>query len=146
MNTYAILFAVLLAVLFALVFLFPKTPATFPVPVQAQAKPVVGVPIGPSNVRDLKSADEAREFIKHKGMLAVYATWCGHCKAMMPALEEASMKTAVPIGRLEATFAGDFAAQQEIRGFPTLLVSTDAGVVTRHQGGRDTASLLAALA
>lgn len=148
MKVYTIVIITLVVILLALVFMFPKSPAVFEAPrLTLPSKPPVGVPLGGSNnVRDLKSADEAREFIKSKGMLMVYATWCGHCKAMMPALEEASTKTSVPFARIEAAFAGDFTAQHEIRGFPTLMVTASDGTLGRHMGGRDVASLLAAVA
>ena len=147
MKVYTIVLITLVIVLLALVFMFPKSPAVFEAPVLTlPSKPSVGVPLGASGIRDLKSADEAREFIKSKGMLMVYATWCGHCKAMMPAIEEASTKTSVPIARIEAAFAGDFTAQHEIRGFPTLMVTASDGTLGRHMGGRDVDSLLAALA
>jgi thiol-disulfide isomerase/thioredoxin len=145
MNAYWYVIALLLLILLALVFYFPAT-KTLPPPVTLPSKPSIPVHSSlPHNVRELMSAQEGIEFTKQKGLLMAYATWCGHCKNMMPALEEASTKTNLPIARLETNVAGDFLRVHEVRGFPTLLLSNSQGVVTKHTGGRDAASLLAAL-
>ena len=145
MNGYWIALAVLLLILVALVFYFP-TSTKLPPPVTLPSKPPIPVHSSmPHNVRELQSAEDGHAFTKQKGLLMAYATWCGHCKNMMPALEEASTKTTLPIARLETNVAGDFLRVHEVRGFPTILLSNSQGIVTKHTGGRDATSLLTAL-
>ena len=145
MNAYWIVLAVLLLILAALVLYFPSL-SKLPPPVTLPSKPPIPVHNAlPHNVRELQGADAGNAFTKQKGLLMAYATWCGHCKNMMPALEEASTKTNLPIARLESSVAGDFFRVHEVRGFPTILLSNSEGVVTKHVGGRDVASLLSAL-
>lgn len=145
MNAYWIVLGVLLLILVALVVYFP-TASKLPPPVTLPSKPPIPVHSSIAHaVRELQSAEDGHAFVKQKGLLMAYATWCGHCKNMMPALEEASTKTAFSIARLETSVAGDFLRVHEVRGFPTILLSDSQGVVTKHVGGRDATSLLAAL-
>jgi thiol-disulfide isomerase/thioredoxin len=98
---------------------------------------------GPTKVFDLRTEAEAEEFVAgDKGVLMVYAPWCGHCKNMMPAYDSASLKTPVKFARLEGSNAPAFMAKHQIRGFPTILSVKDK-IISRYNSGRDEASLLA---
>jgi thiol-disulfide isomerase/thioredoxin len=99
----------------------------------------------PNKVIEIQTAQEATEFLKEGGLLMVYAQWCGHCKNMMPALEEASNAPGTRIARFEAGKEPKFMAEQAIRGFPTLLTKgTGEGEFPKFNGGRDTQSLIQA--
>lgn len=123
-------------------------PPPAPPPILAAApKPQAAAPaaVTPNRVLDLGSTDAARGFLNAgaPGILLVYAPWCGHCKAMMPAFEAASMQTDVRFARLEGARAQEFMREREIRGFPTIFTVKADNTVERWGGGRDLASLLA---
>ena len=99
----------------------------------------------PNKVVEIQNAQEAIEFLKEGGLLMVYAQWCGHCKNMMPALEEASNAPGTRIARFEGGKEPKFMAEQGIRGFPTLLTKGSGdGEFPKFNGGRDTQSLIQA--
>ena len=136
----------LLVVLCALVFAFPKSA---PPPSPPSSAPLLQAPApskdarGPTKVFELNSDQEADEFASgQKGILMVYAPWCGHCKTMMPAFDIASTQTSVQFARLEGSKAAAFMNKHQIRGFPTILAVKD-GVVSRYNSGRDASSLVA---
>ena len=159
MNLTWILVAILIIALVALVVAFPKS-STSSAPsqpslvegfVQATGAPSLVPPskqpvsVGPTNVLELQSGDEADGFLSQgPAILMVYATWCGHCKNMMPAYDQASTMTSVKFARLEGHKAQQFLQKHGIRGFPTLLTVNRGNELGRHMGGRDIGSLLAA--
>lgn len=96
-----------------------------------------------SKVQELQNEKEGDEFLAGTGILMTYAPWCGHCKHMMPAFDEASLQSTVKFGRLEGAKAQSFMQKHGIRGFPTLLTSKN-GEIQRYSSGRDVASLLQA--
>jgi hypothetical protein len=62
---------------------------------------------------------------------------------MMPALEEASNAPNTRVGRFEGGKEPKFMAEQNIRGFPTLLLKgTGSGEYPKYSGGRDAQSLI----
>jgi thiol-disulfide isomerase/thioredoxin len=150
-----ILVGVLVLVLLALIFAFPKTSsAAAPLQeafVQATQAPSLLPPskqpvsIGPTNVLELQNGDEADGFLSQgPAILMVYATWCGHCKNMMPAFDQVSTQTNVKFARIEGHKAPQFMQKHGIRGFPTLLTVTRTNELGRHMGGRDIGSLMSA--
>jgi thiol-disulfide isomerase/thioredoxin len=146
-TTYAIF--ILIAFIALMVYVFPSMPkpiqtlpSTLSPSLPQLSKPGLSSPI-PNKVRELNNKQEADEFVKSRGLLMVYAQWCGHCKNMMPAFETASNLSSFPMARLDSTKAGDFMKEHEIRGFPHLIVGGDSP--KKYLGGRDTNSLLAAL-
>ena len=156
MNLTWVLVAVLVIALLALLFAFPKSTSGPSAPslvenfVQAANPPGLVAPskqpvsVGPTNVLELQSAEEADGFLSQgPGILMVYATWCGHCKHMMPAFDQASTMTSVKFARLEGHKAQQFLQKHGIRGFPTLLTVNRNNELGRHMGGRDVGSLLA---
>ena len=103
------------------------------------------VSIGPTNVLELQNNDEADGFLSQgPAILMVYATWCGHCKNMMPAFDQVSTQTNVKFARIEGHKAPQFMQKHGIRGFPTLLTVNRVNELGRHNGGRDLGSLLSA--
>lgn len=137
----------LLIVLCALVFAYPRAaplPSPPPFLPTAQAPQAAAKDSrGPTKVFELNSDQEADVFASgDKGILMVYAPWCGHCKTMMPAFDIASTQTPVRFARLEGSKAPAFMAKHQIRGFPTILAVKD-GVVSRYNSGRDAGSLVA---
>ena len=128
-----ILFGALLAILGVLV-LNKQAPPSLPPPTQqylpsapmqaptvapqVPAKPVSG----PHKVVLLSTSEEVKTFLTAGGLVMVYADWCGHCKAMMPALEAASNEPNTRIGKFDGTKDQKFMQEQGIRGFPTILL------------------------
>lgn len=156
MNLTWILVGILVLVLLALVFAFPKS-ASSAAPLQdaflqaTQAAPTMMAPskepvsIGPTKVLDLQNGDEADGFLSQgPAILMVYATWCGHCKNMMPAYDQVSTQTNVKFARIEGHKAPQFMQKHGIRGFPTLLTVNRVNELNRYMGGRDVGSLLSA--
>jgi thiol-disulfide isomerase/thioredoxin len=155
-----ILIAVLVLAILYVLFAFPKSDSApppvirAPTPEQAQAQipaPLQAVkgPIstGAHRVQELNSEDEVKAWVSNgAGVLLVYAPWCGHCKTMMPGFESASLKTDVRFARIEGQKAPGFMRDNQIRGFPSIFVNSKTNVLSRHQGGRDEPSLLAAAA
>lgn len=122
----------------------PTLPTAFGAPL-ASPSPVQKPPSIPNKVVEVQSADEATQFLKQGGLLMVYAPWCGHCKNMMPALEEASNAPNTRIARFEGSKEPRFMAEQGIRGFPTLLTTgSGEGEFPKFTGGRDVQSLIQA--
>jgi thiol-disulfide isomerase/thioredoxin len=143
-----ILFGALLAILGVLV-LNKQAPPTIalppyvPTPVQAPM-PMKPASI-PNQVVNIQNAEEAKQFLIQGGLLMVYADWCGHCKNMMPALEEASNVPGTRIARFDGTKDQKFMQEQGIRGFPTMLLKgSGEGEFPKYNGNRDKDSLVAA--
>jgi thiol-disulfide isomerase/thioredoxin len=156
MNTLWIVIGILLLVLVVLLFAFPSTktsPPSLPtVPLQAVNRSIQ-LPSkelnseGPSKVVELQSNDDVEKFTSEgPGILLVYAPWCGHCKHMMPFFDQASTQTNVKFARIEGAKAPAFMNKHQVRGFPTIFLVNANKTVTRHMGGRDVSSLLAASA
>ena len=117
----------------------PPAPSSAPAPLAS--KPTVSN----HKVQELTSSEDGDAFLKGgPGILMAYAPWCGHCKNMMNAFEMASTQSSAKFARLEGQKAADFMRKHEIRGFPTLLVVKN-NEVSKYTGGRDLASLLAAV-
>lgn len=65
-----------------------------------------------------------------------WAPWCGPCRAMAPAFEEAAgrMEPAARFAKLNTDEAQDIAARYGIRSIPTLIVFKDGREVARQPG------------
>ena len=149
-----ILFGALFAILGVLI-LNKQAPPSLPppslpfVPVQPQAVPTAQFPQKPASIPNkvvtLNTAQEVKDFLVQGGLVMVFAEWCGHCKNMMPALEEASNEPGTRIGRFDGTKDQKFMQEQGIRGFPTILLKgTGEGEFPKYSGQRDKNSLIAA--
>jgi protein disulfide-isomerase-like protein len=87
------------------------------------------------------NADTFDDFITAEAatIIKFYAPWCGHCKRMAPAFEEAAeqLKGEARIGDVDCTQHKEVCGQFGVRGYPTLKVfrgSKDA--VDAYQGQR----------
>jgi thioredoxin 2 len=65
-----------------------------------------------------------------------WAPWCGPCRMMAPAFEEAAgrMEPAVRFAKLNTDEAQDVAARYGIRSIPTLILFKDGREVARQSG------------
>jgi thioredoxin 2 len=65
-----------------------------------------------------------------------WAPWCGPCKMMAPAFEQASAKLEprVRLAKLNTDEAQDIGAQYNIRSIPTMILFQDGKEVARHSG------------
>ena len=145
-----ILFGALIAILGVLV-LNKQAPPTITLPPYVptptmQAAPIPMKPASiPNKVQNIQTGEEAKQFLLQGGLLMVYADWCGHCKNMMPALEEASNVAGTRIGRMDGSKEQKFMQEQGIRGFPTMLLKgSGEGEFPKYNGPRDKDSLVAA--
>ena len=65
-----------------------------------------------------------------------FATWCGPCKAMAPALEEVAneMKGKIKVAKIDVDQNPEIAQQYRIQAMPTLLLFKDGKVAAQHVG------------
>ncbi|CAH1241659.1 PDIA5 [Branchiostoma lanceolatum] len=102
----------------------------------------------PSDVVHLTDATFATYTQEHSPVLVMfYAPWCGHCKRMKPAFEEAAtlLKTEFPAAKLaavDATQYRDVSSKYEVRGYPTLLYFKNGQKEFKYQLGRSTQELV----
>jgi len=78
------------------------------------------------------------EVLEHDRPVLVdfWAPWCGPCKAMEPAFEQAAlaMESKVRFARLNTDEARDLAGHYGIRGIPTMILFSGGTEVARHSG------------
>jgi len=78
-------------------------------------------------------------------MVEFYAPWCGHCKALKPAWNEAAkkLKGVVTIAAIDANDEKNrgIAGQYGIKGFPSIKIFKN-GVPSDFNGGRDAQSII----
>ena len=73
-----------------------------------------------------------------------WAPWCGPCRMMAPAYEQAAAQLApgVRLAKLNTEDAQAIAARYGIRGIPTLVAFKNGREVARQSGALDTAALV----
>ncbi|HEV7820489.1 MAG TPA: thioredoxin TrxC [Burkholderiales bacterium] len=73
-----------------------------------------------------------------------WAPWCGPCRTMAPAYEQAAAQLApgVRLAKLNTENEQAIAARYGIRGIPTLIAFKNGREIARQSGALDTASLV----
>jgi thioredoxin 2 len=73
-----------------------------------------------------------------------WAPWCGPCRMMAPAYEQAAARLAaeVRVAKLNTEDEPDIAARYAIRSIPTLIAFRNGKEVARHSGASDLTGLL----
>jgi thioredoxin 2 len=73
-----------------------------------------------------------------------WAPWCGPCRMMAPAYEQAAAQLApeVLLAKLNTEAAPDIAARFHIRGIPTLIAFRNGREIARQSGAMDLPGLL----
>jgi len=74
-----------------------------------------------------------------------WAPWCGPCRAMAPAYEQAAQRLEphVRVAKLNTEQAQDLAARYAIRSIPTLALFRNGREVARQAGATDAAGIVA---
>lgn len=81
-------------------------------------------------------------------MVEFFAPWCGHCKSLKPAWEQAAkaMKGIVNVAAVDGDAHGSLAQEYQVQGFPTikLMYADESGKVKAvdYSGGRDAKSII----
>jgi len=70
-------------------------------------------------------------------VVAVYAPWCGHSRALLPEYDAAAalLGRRVPLIKVDGTVAEDVATRLDVKGYPTLFFVRD-GVADEFEGER----------
>ena len=96
-----------------------------------------------SDVIALTDANFHDELAKHPAALVeFYAPWCGHCKALKPAYDEAAAmlkkeNSKAVLVKVDATANREVAQENNVNGFPTIKLFRDGEFETDYDGGRD---------
>jgi thioredoxin 2 len=74
-----------------------------------------------------------------------WAPWCGPCRAMAPAYEQAArqLEPLMRVAKLNTEEAQDVAARYAIRSIPTLALFRNGQEIARQAGAMDTARIVA---
>lgn len=74
-----------------------------------------------------------------------WAPWCGPCRAMAPAYEQAAvqLEPSMRVAKLNTEEAQELAARHGIRSIPTLALFRNGREVARQAGAMDTGSIVA---
>ena len=72
-----------------------------------------------------------------------YATWCGPCKAMAPAIEAIGKEVqgSARVLKIDVDRNPSVASKYQIQAVPTLVIFKNGQIVWRQSGGMDKASL-----
>jgi protein disulfide-isomerase-like protein len=92
--------------------------------------PLPDAPLGPTEVVTLTEANFEELTSRGAWLIEFYAPWCGHCKNMAPAYEQAAIKLKgqVSLGKVDCTVERALARRFNIKGFPTIKLLRDNSV------------------
>jgi thioredoxin 2 len=76
-------------------------------------------------------------------LVDMWATWCGPCRTVSPALEQLAIERAgeLKLVKVEVDKASETAQQFHVQAVPTLLIIDDAVVLARRSGATPIAAL-----
>jgi len=77
-------------------------------------------------------------------LVEFFATWCPHCRKMMPIVEQVKELLAdrVPVYQLDIDRNQDIASEEGVESVPTFLIYKNGGQIWRHSGEIDGEALL----
>ena len=80
----------------------------------------------------------------HPVLVDFFATWCGPCKAMMPALQEVAQEVSgkVKVLKVDIDKNMEFATSLKIMGVPTLMLYKDGEIIWREPGVKSKQQML----
>ena len=91
---------------------------------------------------DLESINALNGNGKSKVVL-VHAPWCGHCRNMMGEFAAAaSLERTVDWIRIDSKVSPTVSRRSDLRGFPTIYGVSPDGVISQHNGARDSKTLI----
>lgn len=78
-------------------------------------------------------------------LIEFYATWCPHCKRMMPVMEQVKelLEGSVPVYQLDIDSESEAADKTEVETVPTFIIYKDGDEQWRHSGEIDGNALMA---
>jgi len=102
-----------------------------------------------ANAVELTAANFKSELEGKSALVMFKASWCGHCKSMLPAFNEVGAlyngpDSSVLVAYVECTAEADLCSKHGVSGYPTLKVfdaTTGMESGKDFQGGRDAAAL-----
>ena len=71
-----------------------------------------------------------------------HASWCGHCRQMLPAYEKAAARLQLPLAAMECDHAEDVVQQYGLRGYPTVLKFRPGRAAAEYSGDRSEEDLV----
>lgn len=82
------------------------------------------------------------------GIIVFKADWCGHCKRLLPELQQLSNSTGLlyPITLIDADKNSDLVSKAGIQGFPTIKFVNNKGILkSAYEGARTASDILEAI-